>query len=250
MDFTGKVAIVTGGASGIGKATVIRLAQLGASTAVVDINSKNAQDVASEVKKRGADAIPVKTDITDFEQTKAMALEVINNFGRIDILVNNAGWEKVQPFMENEPCLWDRIIDINLKGTMYCTHAVLAHMIEQGAGGKIVNVASDAGKVGVKGEAAYSSAKGAVMSFTKTIAREMAEHNIRVNCISPGITDTPLIKEIGKEAPEVIEKTTKIIPLKRLSLPEEQANAIVWLASDEASYITGQVLSVNGGLNM
>ena len=250
MDFTGKVCIITGGASGIGRATVLKFARLGASVAVVDINIESAQSVVAEVENTGGVAFAVKSDITIFEQALLMSQAIKDKYGHIDVLVNNVGWDNPQPFMDNTPSLWDRIIDINLKGSIYCTRAALEHMIEQREGGKIINVASDAGRVGVKGEAVYSAAKGAVVSFTKAIAREMAEHDIRVNCTCPSATDTPLTQEISKNNPKTLETLKRITPLRRISSPEEQANAIVWLASDEASYITGQVLSVNGGINM
>lgn len=250
MDFRGKVAIVTGGASGIGRATVLKLAQLGARVSVVDINIDQARKVVAEVEGMGGKAIAVETDISDFNQVKAMAKSVKDFFGRIDILVNDAAWDKIQPFMENEPSVWYRLIDINLKGAIHCTRAVLEYMVEQGEGGKIVNVASDAAKVGSMGEAVYSATKGGIFSFTKSIAREMARHNILVNCICPAPTDTPLFREVEETMPKVVEAIKKSIPLKRIAQPEEQASAIVWLASDEASFITGQALSVNGGLNM
>ena len=250
MDFKGRVAIVTGGASGIGKAVVLKLATLGAKVAIVDINEENANKVVDEVKKLGSEAIAIKTDISNYGETKEMAKKVYEKFGKIDVLINNAAWDKIEFFMNNEPKLWYKLIDINLKGPIHVTRAVLEYMTKQETGGSIVNVVSDAAKVGSTGEAVYSATKGGVYSFTKSIAREMARYNIRVNSTCPGPTQTPLFEDVVKTMPKVVESIKKSIPMKRVAAPEEQANAIVWLASDEASYITGQALSVNGGLNM
>jgi 2-hydroxycyclohexanecarboxyl-CoA dehydrogenase len=250
MNFEGKTAVVTGGGSGIGRATVLKFAYLGADIAVVDINEENAANVVSEVKELGRKAVAVKTDISDYSQVRDMAAKVEDVFGKIDILVNNAAWDKIQPFMETTPELWYRLIDINLKGPIHVTRAVLEHMIAQGQGGAIVNVASDAAKVGSTGEAVYSAAKGGIYSFTKSVAREMARYGIRINCTCPGPTDTPLLEDVKRTMPKVVQAIEKAVPLKRIAKPEEQANVIVWLASEEASYITGQAVSVNGGLNM
>lgn len=250
MNFEGKTAVVTGGGSGIGRATVLKFASLGADVAVVDINEENAAKVAREVENLGRKAVVVKTDISDYSQVRDMAAKIKEVFGKIDILVNNAAWDKIQPFMETTPELWYKLIDINLKGPIHVTRAVLEHMIAQGQGGAIVNVTSDAAKVGSTGEGVYSAAKGGLYSFTKSIAREMARYGIRINCTCPGPTDTPLLDDVKKTMPKVVQAIEKAVPLKRIGKPEEQANAIVWLASEEASYITGQAVSVNGGLNM
>jgi 2-hydroxycyclohexanecarboxyl-CoA dehydrogenase len=250
MDFAGKVAIVTGGGSGIGRATVLKLSGLGARIAIVDIDEDAGNKVAGEIRERGGEVLVVKTDISDYEQVRAMAKEVNGHFGRIDVLINNAAWDKIQPFMDTTPELWYRLIDINLKGPIHVTRAVLEYMIEQETGGAIVNVVSDAAKVGSTGETVYSAAKGGVYSFTKSVAREMARYKIRVNSTCPGPTDTPLLDDVKKTMPKVVAAIEKSVPLRKIATPEEQANAVVWLASDEASYITGQALSVNGGLNM
>lgn len=250
MDFTGKVAVVTGGGSGIGRATSLKLAGLHATVVIVDINEENGNRVVGEIEALGAKAMFVKTDISDFEQARAMAKQVVDAFGKIDVLVNNAAWDKIQPFMENDPALWERLININLKGPIYVTRAVLEYMTKQEVGGAIVNVASDAAKVGSTGEAVYSATKGGVYAFTKSIAREMARYKIRVNSICPGPTQTPLFESIQQTMPKVVEAIKKAIPMRRVANPEDQANAIVWLASDESEYITGQALSVNGGLTM
>ena len=250
MNFDQKVAIVTGGGSGIGRAAVIKFAKLGAKIAIVDINAEGAEKVADEIRAMGGEALVVKTDIVDYAQVKAMAQKVVDHFGHIDILVNNAAWDKIMPFMETEPALWYKLLDINLKGPIHVTRAVLDHMILQKTGGAIVNVVSDAAKVGSSGEGVYSAAKGGVYSFTKSIAREMARFKIRVNSTCPGPTDTPLLADVKETMPKIVAAIEKAIPMRKLATPDQQANAIVWLASDEASYITGQSLSVNGGLNM
>ena len=250
MNFDGKVAVVTGGGSGIGRATVLKLAGLGASIAIADINEQAANKVAGEVKEAGGDALVVKTDISDYEQVQVMAKTVNDHFGKIDVLINNAAWDKIQPFMDTTPELWYKLIDINLKGPIHVTRAVLEYMTKQKTGGAIVNVVSDAAKVGSTGESVYSAAKGGVYSFTKSVAREMARYKIRVNSTCPGPTDTPLLDDVKKTMPKVVEAIEKSVPMRKIATPEQQANAVVWLASDEASYITGQSLSVNGGLNM
>jgi 2-hydroxycyclohexanecarboxyl-CoA dehydrogenase len=250
MNFNGKVAIVTGGGSGIGRATALKFARHGAKVAIVDINEENAAMVVDEISAIGSEGFAVKTDIVDYVQVQAMAQQIMDHFKRIDILVNNAAWDKVQPFMKTEPDLWYKLIDVNLKGPIHVTRAILEHLIAQEQGGAIVNVVSDAAKVGSTGESVYSAAKGGIYSFTKTIAREMARYKIRVNSTCPGPTDTPLLGEVKETMPKVVAAIEKAIPLRKLATPEQQANAIVWLASEEASYITGQSLSVNGGLNM
>ena len=250
MNFSGKIAIVTGGGSGIGRATVLKLSGLGAKIALVDINEEAANHVANEVKEAGSDALVIKTDISNYEQVQEMAKRVNDRFGKIDVLVNNAAWDKIQPFMDTTPDLWYRLIDINLKGPIHVTRAVLEYMTRQETGGAIVNVVSDAAKVGSTGETVYSAAKGGVYSFTKSLAREMARYKIRVNCTCPGPTDTPLLDDVKKTMPNVVQSIEKSIPMRKIATPGQQANAIVWLASDESDYITGQALSVNGGLNM
>ena len=249
MDFSDKVALVTGGGSGIGRETVLKLASLGAKVAIADINEEAARQVAESVKKGGGEALAVIADISDYPQVRSMVKEVHDHFGRIDVLINNAAWDKIQPFMETTPELWYKLIDINLKGPIHVSRAVLEYMIEQ-QGGSVVNVISDAAKVGSMGESIYSAAKGGVLSFTKSLAREMARYKIRVNSTCPGPTDTPLLNDVKETMPKVVAAIEKAIPMRRIATPQEQANAIVWLASDEASYITGQSLSVNGGLNM
>jgi 2-hydroxycyclohexanecarboxyl-CoA dehydrogenase len=178
-----------------------------------------------------------------------MVLAVHERFGRIDVLVNNAGWDRAGPFVDSDPADWDKVIGINLYGVLHTSHLVLPIMAGQG-GGRVVNLASDAGRVGSSGEAVYSAAKGGVIAFTKTCAREMARHGITVNCVCPGPTDTALFAEFAGDDPKLREALTKAIPLRRLAQPSDLAGAVAFLASDEAAYITGQTLSVSGGLSM
>lgn len=246
-----KKTVITGAASGIGRAAALLFADLGADVAIVDINEAGAQEVAREVEARGRRGLAVKTDITDFEQVKAMAKTVHQAFGRLDVLVNNAGWDKLEPFLQNTPETWQKVIGINLWGNIHCTRAVLEYMVQQeGAPGCIVNVASDAGRGGSFGEGVYSACKGGVIAFTKTLAREVSRQNIRVNVVCPGLTETALLSEIRQEGEKVVDAIVKSTPLRRTGKPEEVAAAIAFLASDAASFITGQTLSVSGGLTM
>lgn len=244
-----KVAIVTGSARGIGRGIVEKFVSEGARVVVADILEDAARETAEALKARGAEAIAVPVDVTSKESVDEMVERTVRHFSRVDILVNNAGWDKVEPFIDNDVAVWDRIIRINLYGTLFGCKAVLPHMIEQGYG-KIVNIGSDAGRVGSTGEAVYSATKGGVIAFTKTLAREMARHRINVNCVSPGPADTPLFAEVGSYNPKIRDALIRAIPFRRLALPEDLANAVAFLASDEAAYITGQTLSVSGGLTM
>lgn len=245
----GKFAIVTGGGRGIGRAICLKFAQEGANVAVWDIDPKTAASVAGEVRGLGVKAKDYQVDITDYPGVKLSAQEVITDFGRLDILVNNAGWDKIEPFVKSEEATWDRILAINLRGPITLARAVLDHMIERNYG-KIVNVASDAGRVGSLGETVYAAAKAGQIGFTKSLAREMIRKGINVNCVCPGLTDTPLVKEMMEYAPKVLGGMEKVIPFGRMAKPEEIAAAVAFLASDEAEFIVGQTLSVSGGLTM
>jgi 2-hydroxycyclohexanecarboxyl-CoA dehydrogenase len=242
----GKVAIVTGAGRGIGRAIAEKLATEGARVVVSDINEGSAQETARAI---GGESVGLRADVTSKASVEAMVKEVMDRFGRVDILVNNAGWDKTGPFLESNESDWDKIIAINLYGTLHCCKAVLPVMVAQGYG-KVVNIASDAGRVGSSGEAVYSAAKGGIIAFTKTLAREMARYKINVNCVCPGPADTPMFAEIGEQNPKLQEALQKAIPFRRLARPEDIANAVAFLASDEAEYITGQTLSVSGGLTM
>jgi 2-hydroxycyclohexanecarboxyl-CoA dehydrogenase len=249
MEFQNKTAIITGAASGIGKAVALTMAQLGANVAVVDISLAGAELVAAEVIAMGSRGLAFGVDVSNQDQVESMVDAVYQTWGDVEVLVNNAGWDEIKPFMETTPEFWTKSININFKGMLYCTKAVLKYMLEQRRGA-IVNVASDAGRVGSSGEAIYSATKGAMLAFTKAIAREMVRYGIRVNCVCPGLTDTPMLATVRAENPKLVDAIIKAIPMRRLGHPKEIAQAIVFFASDEASYITGQTLSVNGGLNM
>ncbi len=245
IDLARKVAVVTGAGSGIGRATAIRLAGLGASVAAADINLAGAEQTVAEI---GGGSSAFAVDIADLGAVNEMAASVLEAFDAVDIVVNNAGWDIAEPFLANEPAFWHKVVGINLLGPISVTRAFLEPMIERDRGDHIVNVASDAGRVGSSGETVYASAKGGVIAFTKSLAREMARHGINVNCVSPGPADTPLFHN---QVPERLQEALiRSIPFRRLARPEDVANAIAFFASDEASYITGQVLSVSGGLTM
>jgi 2-hydroxycyclohexanecarboxyl-CoA dehydrogenase len=251
MDLKEKVAIVTGAGGGIGRGIALKFGSLGARVVVADIKVAGAKETLSLLEKTGAKGLALSTDITDRGKVQEMVKATLDTFGKLDILVNNAGWDIIEPFTKNTPEYWEKIIAINLKGPIFCTRAVLDSMMERKYG-KIVSISSDAGRVGSSGEAVYSACKGGIIAFTKTIAREMARYQINVNCVCPGPTDTPLLAEItrGETGAKIIEAMTKATPFRRLAKPEDIAGAAAFLASDEAGFITGQTLSVSGGLTM
>jgi 2-hydroxycyclohexanecarboxyl-CoA dehydrogenase len=246
----GKVALVTGGGRGIGAAIAARLAEDGADLAVCDVDEALAGAVAEQVatsfERRG---IAVRMDVADEASVRDGVAAVGELLGPVDVLVNNAGIDVIGPFLESTEEAWQRIIAVNLVGTLRCCQAVALGMVERGSG-TIVNVASDAGKVGSSGEAVYSATKGGIIAFTKTLARELARSGITVNCVCPGPTDTALLGQVAEANPRLLEALERAIPLRRVARPEEIANAVAFLAAPRASYITGQALSVSGGLTM
>ena len=242
----GELALVTGAAGGIGQATVRRLSDDGFRIAALDINEVRLKDF---VKNTRPEARPYVCDQTDEAMVHAAVNRIGAELGPIDVLVNTIGWVGTTRFAEENADYWKRIVAINFESILFVTHPVLLGMIERKKG-KIVNVASDAGRVGTSGEAVYAGMKGAVIAFSKSLARENARYNINVNVVSPGPTDTPLLQAEIKEDPELIRRMTRLIPFRRLARPEDQAAAIGFLASKDADYITGQVLSVSGGLTM
>jgi len=246
-----EVALVTGAGSGIGRAIALRLAAAGARVGVLDRDALSAQSSVDRIQSAGGDARAVVADITDRAAVEAAVAEFRDAFGAISILVNNAGWDRIEPFIRNDPALWDRLIDINLKGPIYCTRAVVDDMMAAGRG-KIVSISSDAARVGSNGEAVYAACKGAVISFSKTLARELARYRINVNVVCPGPTETALLQEItqGPEGAKVIEAIKRTVPLRRLGTPDDIAAAVLFFVLPDADYITGQVLSVSGGLTM
>jgi 2-hydroxycyclohexanecarboxyl-CoA dehydrogenase len=240
----GKVAIVTGAGQGIGRGIAEKLAAEGATVVVTDLNEVTAKETAETVNGVG-----IQADVTSRDSIAAMVMQVHRQFGRVDVLVNNAGWDKASPFVDSDPADWDRVIAINLYGVLHTCKAVLPIMAAQGSG-SVVNLASDAGRVGSSGEAVYSAAKGGVIAFTKAIARETARHGVNANAVCPGPTDTALFASMGGDNPKLREALTKAIPFRRLAQPSDLANVVAFLASDEASYVTGQTVSVSGGLTM
>lgn len=244
-----RMAFITGAGSGIGREIAKNLASRNFNIIVADINHKNAEETVSIIEKSGFEARAVHCDVTKLESVKKAVEESVNHYQRIDILVNNAGWDKVEPFLKSDPSTWKRIIDINLLGQIHTCKEILPLMIENGYG-KVVNIASDAARVGSSGEAVYSAAKGGVIAFTKTIAREMARYKLNINCVAPGPADTPLFQEIGSYNDGIASALEKAIPFRRLAQPEDIASAVAYFVSEDAGYITGQTLSVNGGLTM
>lgn len=253
IDMTGEVVIVTGGAHGIGRAIVTDCAWAGADVVVADLQEIAAQTTAQEISQAtGQKVIAIPTDVTKLDSVRYMAEQVLEQLGQIDVLVNNAGWDKFTPFLKTTPEFWQKIIDLNYKGVLNTCYSILPHMVERKSG-SIVNIASDAGRAGSLGESIYAGCKAGIIAFSKTLAREHARDNIRVNVVAPGITHTALYDDVvatefGAKVMVAIEKS---IPLgHRAGQPEEISPAVVFLASDAAGYITGQVLSVNGGLTM
>lgn len=247
-----KTVVVTGGGGGIGGATCQRMAQEGAKVAVFDMNLEAAQHVADTITAAGGHAAAFKCDITDRAAVDAAVAATEAQLGPIDVLVNNAGWDVFKPFTKTTPDQWERLIAINLTGALHMHHAVLPGMAARKSG-RIVNISSDAARVGSSGEAVYAACKGGLVAFSKTIAREHARHGITVNVVCPGPTDTALFadyKEGAGNPEKLMEAFTRAIPLGRIGQPQDLPGAIAFFASDDAAFITGQVLSVSGGLTM
>lgn len=250
--FQDKSVVVTGGGGGIGGATCRRFASEGAKVAVLDINLEAAEKTAAAIRAEQGRALAVRCDITDRASVDAAVKAATTQGGPIDVLVNNAGWDVFKLFTKTAPADWERLIAINLIGALHMHHAVLPGMVERRRG-RIVNIASDAARVGSSGEAVYAACKGGLVAFSKTIAREHARHGITVNVVCPGPTDTALFdgyKQGAGNPEKLVEAFTRSIPLGRIGQPADLPGAIVFFASDDAAYITGQVLSVSGGLTM
>lgn len=240
------IAVVTGSASGIGKAIATKLSEDGFDLALLDVNRDMAEATAAELSRNGVKLKAYQVDVTDVEAIQRVRAAIVANLGRPSVIVNCAGWSVVQPFLQNDVAFWRKAVDVNLMGTVAVTRAFLEDLIAEG-GGRIINIASDAGRVGSTGEVVYAAAKGGVIAFTKALAREMARHKICVNCVCPGPTATPMLLV---QDPKRIEALTKAIPMRRLAEPADIAGAVQFFASPSSSYITGQVLSVSGGLTM
>ena len=246
MKLAGKVALVTGGAQGIGKAVALLLARNGADIAVSDINLEKAEETVKEVQALGRKALAIKADVATSGDVEKMVDAILSQFGKVDILINNAGIARDKLILRMTEEDWDAVLNINLKGTFNCTKAVVRHMSKQKSG-KIVNIASVVGEMGNAGQGNYAASKAGVIGFTKTIAREFAQRGINVNAIAPGYIETPMTDALPDK---VKEELKRMIPLDRLGKPEDVAEAVLFLVSESANYITGQVLNVNGGIYM
>ena len=245
----GKVAVVTGAAQGIGRAIATRLAEEGAKVAIADIQEDIAANTAAALKSAGLHTIAIKLDVTSLDSAIAAVAAAERDLGPVGILVNNAGWDQLEPFVESMPETWERVIAINFRGVLNCCKAVIPGMQARG-GGKIVSISSDAGRVGSLGEAVYSGCKGAIIAFSKTLARELARHKINVNVVCPGPTETALLHTVMENQPKVLEAMLRAIPMRRLGQPQDLAGAVAYFASADADYATGQVISISGGLTM
>ena len=247
-----RVAFVSGGGRGIGRATALALARQGRDVAIGDLRDAEAQETATAVTDLGQSSLAVSLDVTSGESVERAVNQATAALGQIDVLVNNAGWDELKPFLETDEQFWDRIIEINFKGCLRLTQQILPGMIERRFG-RIVNLGSDAGRVGSSLESVYAGAKAGVIAFTKTIAREAARAGVTANVVCPGPTRTPLLDEIvsrSDDGEKVIEAMTRAVPMKKLGEPEDVAAAVAFFASDDAGHVTGQTLSVSGGLTM
>ncbi|MBM3118851.1 MAG: 3-oxoacyl-ACP reductase FabG [Chloroflexi bacterium] len=260
LNLAGKAVIVTGGGSNIGRGIVLAFAREGPNVVIADIDEVQAQKVAKEANDLGGKAIVIKTDVTDVDSVTAMAKKTLEQFGKIDVLVNNVGWGMDRLFIEKPRTEWEKEVNINFWGVINCTRVVLDHMIEQKYG-KIISISSDAGRMGEYREAVYAGCKGGVIAMSKTLARELGRYGINVNVVCPGMTLPESPEHAGELSmwkspmaqfltPEVQEKAAKAYPLRRLGKPQDVANVVVFLASDVASFITGQTISVSGGYTM
>ncbi len=250
---TSRVALVTGGAQGIGGGISEALGAHGFRVAVADLNLDAAKETAGRIVGAGGQAIAVSIDVTDTASVRNAVEEVTAQLGDIEVVVNNAGWDDFMPFLKTTEDFWNKILDINFKGALRVCHTVVPGMVERGFG-RVINIGSDAGRVGSSLEAVYSGAKGGIIAFTKTLAREVATKGVTVNTVCPGPTDTPALRKFadssGEDADKVIGGMARSVPMKRLGTPQDVAAAVAFFASDAAEYITGQTLSVSGGLTM
>jgi 2-hydroxycyclohexanecarboxyl-CoA dehydrogenase len=247
----GKVALVTGAANGIGRAISLRLAEEGCTVGIFDVDETGALDCAGQIQARGGHSHVELVDVGDYADVERAVAAFEAARGPVDILVNNAGWDRAVNFLDSEPPFWDKVIRINLYGPLNLLHCVLKRMAGRGRGA-VVNIASDAGRVGSSGEAVYSACKGGVIALTKTLARELVGKGIRLNAVCPGPTDTAILRSFteGPDGAKILEGLKRAIPMRRLGTPEDYPGIVAFLASDDAAYITGQTISVSGGLTM
>jgi len=246
VELSGKVALVTGGAQGIGKAIALLLAKNGADVAISDINLEKAQETANEIESMGQRSLALKANVADLKEVEQMVEAIVQQLGRIDILVNNAGITRDRLILRMTEEDWDAVLNVNLKGTFNCTKAAIRYMSKQKSG-KVVSIASVTGEMGNAGQANYGASKAGVIGFTKTIAREFAARGINVNAIAPGYIQTAMTDAVPDKAKEMLKQ---MIPMERLGQPEDVAEAVLFLVTERSSYITGQVLNVNGGIYM
>jgi 2-hydroxycyclohexanecarboxyl-CoA dehydrogenase len=248
-----RTALVTGGAQGIGRGIAAALAGHGFRVAIADLNAEIATQTAKDLSQAGGTVIAVEMNVTDTSSVQAGVQAAEHELGPVEVAVNNAGWDDFMPFVATTEEFWDKILDLNFKGALRVTQAVLPGMTERGFG-RIINIGSDAGRVGSSLEAVYSGAKGGIIAFTKTLAREVATKGITANAVCPGPTDTPALRRFasgaGQDAEKVIGGMVRAVPMKRLGTPEDVGPAVAFFASDAAGFITGQTLSVSGGLTM
>jgi len=249
---SGKKAIVTGAGGAIGRAIALELAREGCVVGVFDKNGPSASETRDRVAASGGRAHTATVDISDYARVVEAVAAFERDAGPTDVLVNNAGWDRVAGFLDTEPSFWDQLIAVNLRGPLNMHHAVVRGMVARKSG-RVVNIASDAGRVGSTGEAVYSACKGGVIAFSKSLAREVAPFGVNVNVVAPGPTETPLLTSFlgeGEQGKKVYEGLKRAIPWKRLGQPADIAPLVAFFASDDAAYITGQVISVSGGLTM
>jgi 2-hydroxycyclohexanecarboxyl-CoA dehydrogenase len=248
-----RTALVTGGAQGIGRGIALSLGQAGFKVAVADLNTDAAEQTAKEIEAAGGTAVAVRIDVTDTESVRGAVAEVEAELGPVEVVVNNAGWDDFMPFVKTTEEFWDKILDINFKGALRVIQATIPQMMERGFG-RVINIGSDAGRVGSSLEAVYSGSKGGIIAFTKTLAREVATKGVTANTVCPGPTDTPALRKFadgaGDDAEKVIAGMTRAVPMRRLGTPEDIGPAVAFFASDAAGFVTGQTLSVSGGLTM
>lgn len=249
----GKVVVVTGGGGGIGSATCKRFAEEGARVIVADISAEAAARVVDAIGQAGGEATAMIVNLIDYDATAAAVAEIEASFGPIDILVNNAGWDLFVPFLKSGPDFWSKIIDINLRAVLNITKPVVASMVARGVAGRVVSIGSDAGRGGSSGESVYSACKAGVIAFSKTMAREHARNGITFNTVCPGVTETAMLEsfmEAAGDKEKLRVAFTRAVPLGRLGRPDDLPGIIAFLSSDDAAFITGQVISVSGGLTM